>query len=352
MCHEPDIRMWVSRIRSPEKKMRHHLPRASTRSSVRPVMGLSSFTRASGASVVSNLVTILPASALFNARAARKMLSPSGIAACLRRSPRQGRQIPPHVEPKRRRLETCIKQEARERMLGYRNTIHAADEHRRAAAALRIVRALNISGEEIRKRAGNLRTRRFIFRQQHLEVWIAPAKIGGQGPVNQYNACSGSPSEYRTLLRRCRPAQQRTIRVRGIGRGEHHHLMLLLYGRAQRTQQIDSRRKRKLCRTEVGREVAAPNAPALLKSLQHVIDRAEAAGQIFSVCGFAKHYAISCEQLLRHRMTPHGLRGCRGALLSKRRGIQAPSSLRARRSRSTAAEAFLIVNTPRLLRAS
>src|SRR5436305_15350257 len=83
MCQLPLIRMWVTRIRSPEKYMRIHLPSASTSSIVRPATDESWSTRASCGSCVSNFVTTCPASARFNVRAARKIVSPSGIRVAL-----------------------------------------------------------------------------------------------------------------------------------------------------------------------------------------------------------------------------------------------------------------------------
>src|SRR5205823_4186040 len=56
----------------------HHFPRDSTRSTTRPTIGVSSFTRAIFAKAVSNPTTRRPASAFSSARAARKIVSPSG----------------------------------------------------------------------------------------------------------------------------------------------------------------------------------------------------------------------------------------------------------------------------------
>ena len=90
-CHDPLISMCVTRIRSPEKNTRHHFPRDSTFSTTRPFSGVSSFTRAIGARLVSNPTTCRPTSAFPNARAARYIVSPSGMA-CYLPFPRQTRQ--------------------------------------------------------------------------------------------------------------------------------------------------------------------------------------------------------------------------------------------------------------------
>ena len=77
-CHDPLIRMCVRSTSSPENVISRCLPTDSQRSIVRPVIGESSCTRASGASAVSNPVTTSPASARWRAAAARKIVSPSG----------------------------------------------------------------------------------------------------------------------------------------------------------------------------------------------------------------------------------------------------------------------------------
>src|ERR1039458_4086377 len=74
MCQLPLISMWGSRIRSPEKCMSSHLPRASTKPTVRP--GSSGPKEVTGA----------PPSARARVRAVRKIVSPSGISGGLRLS--------------------------------------------------------------------------------------------------------------------------------------------------------------------------------------------------------------------------------------------------------------------------
>src|SRR5450755_2581542 len=83
MCQLPLISMCESRIRSPEKYISNHLPRASTFSTVRPTTPSSTSTRERRGRTVSNDVTVCPASARFSVRAARKIVSPSGMSRAL-----------------------------------------------------------------------------------------------------------------------------------------------------------------------------------------------------------------------------------------------------------------------------
>jgi len=74
------MRMCVRRTRSPENQISRCLPRASTRSIVRPRSGAVSSTRVRWEKTESKRVTVRPASAWLSVRAARKMVSPSGIS--------------------------------------------------------------------------------------------------------------------------------------------------------------------------------------------------------------------------------------------------------------------------------
>ena len=79
MCQLPFMRMWVRSTRPPEKRISRCLPTAATLSTVRPVSGVSSWTRVSAGNTDSNRTTGLPASARCSVRAARKIVSPSGM---------------------------------------------------------------------------------------------------------------------------------------------------------------------------------------------------------------------------------------------------------------------------------
>src|SRR5690348_14468437 len=153
MCQEPLMRMCVARIRSPEKNMRHHLPRDSTRSTVRPTIGVSSLTRASGASAVSKPVTIFPPNAFCSVRAARKMLSPSGITAGIlsfRAVARQSRQTATHSETERRGMESRIQEKACQRVLRDGDAVDGRDEQTAPLVSGFAALALHVGDEELR----------------------------------------------------------------------------------------------------------------------------------------------------------------------------------------------------------
>src|SRR5688500_1418539 len=78
-CQLPCIRMWDRRKRSPVNSISRCFPRAAAPTTVRPETGGRRSTTASCARSVSNAVTSRPASARCRVRAARKMVSPSGI---------------------------------------------------------------------------------------------------------------------------------------------------------------------------------------------------------------------------------------------------------------------------------
>src|ERR1700755_529465 len=79
MCQLQLLRMCVRKLSSPLKFINMCLPRACTDSIVRPAIGWSSSIRFSFGDIDSNRVTTLPPRALLRARAARKIVSPSGI---------------------------------------------------------------------------------------------------------------------------------------------------------------------------------------------------------------------------------------------------------------------------------
>src|SRR5438067_1126806 len=134
--------------------MRHHLPRDSTRSTVRPVRGASSLTRAIGASAVSKLTTGRPARALLRARAARKIVSPSGIGAHLASVARQGREQAADVEAHRAGNEARIEERPGKNAFGYRDPINGGDEHTRAAGRILVAITANTVDEELGETAG------------------------------------------------------------------------------------------------------------------------------------------------------------------------------------------------------
>src|SRR5437762_1831797 len=131
MCQLPLISMWVSRIRSPEKRITSHLPADSTPSTVRPATGVSSFTRASFTSTVSKRVTSRPPMARCSVRAARQTVSPSGtlflVGLGLRFHLHHWRHAT-HLEPDSGRDEARVFEESRQEMLARGQAIDLADQ--------------------------------------------------------------------------------------------------------------------------------------------------------------------------------------------------------------------------------
>src|SRR6185437_200755 len=112
--------------------MRIHLPAASTLSTTRPAMGESSSMRASCGSCVSNFVTTCPCSARLSVRAARKMVSPSGIAGLvlfgLRFFSHRGRSHAAHLVACRRGDEAALFEERTQRLTGSRLIVDCGDQ--------------------------------------------------------------------------------------------------------------------------------------------------------------------------------------------------------------------------------
>src|SRR6185436_11058139 len=83
MCQVPFMRICVRSTSPPENRTRRCLPAEWIRSIVRPAIGASSLTRFRAGKTDSNEVTGFPASARCSVRAARKIVSPSGIVVVL-----------------------------------------------------------------------------------------------------------------------------------------------------------------------------------------------------------------------------------------------------------------------------
>src|SRR5882724_5199548 len=131
MCQLPLISMWVSRIRSPEKRMTIHLPADSTPSTARPATGVSSFTRASFTSTVSKRVTTRPPMARCSVRAARQIVSPSGTLLLVGLRVRfhlHHRRHAAHLESDRGCDEARVLQKSRQEMLARGQPIDLADQ--------------------------------------------------------------------------------------------------------------------------------------------------------------------------------------------------------------------------------
>ena len=139
------------------------------------------------------------------------------------------------------------------------------------------------------------------------------------------------------------PAQDRAIGVGRIGGGQLHKLRLLLRRRgAQLAQQIDGGGQRELRCAEAGDKIAAANAAALFESLEHVVDGAETAGDIFRGDRFAQQHAVAVEQLQGEGVAGFGCAGSQGIGLRRiPRGAQRqqrPAALRGGRRGAAGAE--------------
>ena len=123
--------------------------------------------------------------------------------------------------------------------------------------------------------------------------------------------------------------QDRPVRIGGISGGEDDHFGVLGH-LLERPQQVERGWQRELRRANATREVATANTTGVLESFQHVIDRAETAGDAFGSGDFARQHAVASQELLRARRS--GLRRrCHclpedgpAALGSRRRHAPAP----------------------------
>jgi hypothetical protein len=107
-----------------------------------------------------------------------------------------------------------------------------------------------------------------------------------------------------------RSGQGSAVGIGGIGRGEENELGFF-GGRigAQLAQQIDGGRQRELGCAQAGDEVAAADAAAFFKGLEHAIDGAESAGDVFRGNVFAEENAVAVEKLEGEGVGGFGLGG-------------------------------------------
>src|SRR5271157_1183731 len=197
MCQLPLISMWVSRMRSPEKCMRSHLPRDSTDSTVRPASGVSKSMRASLGSTVSKRVTVCPHNARVRVRAVRKMVSPSGIGWLLDMA---------HLETKRGRDEAGLFEEAGEEMVAGRGFVDFADEQAGAAG----LAADGDFGQGFGELAGEAGALGLVLRQQDADGRIAAAQEGGELSVDEDDATAGGARHAVVLAG---PGQQAAVGI-------------------------------------------------------------------------------------------------------------------------------------------
>src|SRR4051794_24906279 len=159
--------MWVRRTRPPLNRISTCLPAAATRSTVRPVIGASSWTRVSAGSTDSKRTTTPPPSARSSVRAVRKIASPSGTSA-----------DPAHLEAHRRRVEAGLDQERRKRMARRILAVDVADQQ---AAAPLLPRD---AGERAGERAAGGGSRGLVLGQVGGELTSAARQVGGEHPVD------------------------------------------------------------------------------------------------------------------------------------------------------------------------
>src|SRR5215831_9535052 len=175
MCQLPLISMWVSRMRSPEKRMTIHLPSAVTLSMVRPASGVSSSTRARFIRTVSKRVTTRPPMARCRVRAARQMLSPSGTLFAVLGivfGHLDYRCDAAHLKSHSGRNESGLFEELRQKMRAGGDALNLADQET-GPASLPADRDL---GQLLREFARDLRALRFVLRQKNADRGIAAAK--------------------------------------------------------------------------------------------------------------------------------------------------------------------------------
>src|SRR5882724_2616426 len=192
MCQLPLISMWVSRIKSPEKRMTIHLPADSTPSTVRPATGVSSFTRASFTSTVSQRVTTRPPIARCSVRAARQIVSPSGTLFLVGLGVRfhfHYRRHTTHLEPHRRRDKAGVFEESRQEMLARGKPIDLADQQP-GPSTLPAHRDLC---EFARDFARYLRPLGFVLRQRDADRRIATPQKCREPPVHQHHTRAARP---------------------------------------------------------------------------------------------------------------------------------------------------------------
>src|SRR5688500_16171657 len=252
------------------------LPAARTRSMVRPAIVSWSSTLASGASAVSNLVTFSPASASCSVRAARKMVSPSGI---------------------------CGSQLIAE---GARSETGLGKERGDCAPRRRLV--IDLGGEDGAPRAtrykrcqspGDLASghasRRLILRKKDGELLLAASHVADQPPIHENHARPDAATEC--SARAFGPFDDRAVWIRGIGRGEHDRLGIVGV-LTERSQAVQRPGTCELRGAEGGDEIATPDFSTLFHRLEDRVDGTETATDPLGAGRLTGDDAIAIEELL------------------------------------------------------
>ena len=193
------------------------------------------------------------------------------------------------VHAERTGMEAGVHEETRHGMRGNRLAVDGGDEHALVAAAAHPL--LSARAEKMRKACGSLGALRLLSGKEDEDVGIVAAQPCDELAVAQNDFGVGGAGEnarrrFRVFVgdRQVGPAQDGAVGVGGIGCSELHELRFLGGGLgAQLAQQIDGGRESELRGAEAGDKIAAADAAAFFESLEHVVDGAESAGNVF--CG-------------------------------------------------------------------
>ena len=202
-CHDPFMRMCVRRIRSPLNLISRCLPADSHFSMMRPTIGVSTLTRSRCAYAVSNRVTAWPASTRCSDRAARNIVSPSGIVLQLPSSPCSfsGRRGTRSCSPIAVEVKPASSRKWLEGSLDRRLAVDLFDQ----PSAPAFGRALRDRHQLARHRAADARALGLIIRHADDQLPIAAADPRGGAAVDDDDPRAGGPS-----LRRARSAPPRS----------------------------------------------------------------------------------------------------------------------------------------------
>ncbi len=202
------------------------------------------------------------------------------------------------MHPQRAGMEAGIHQEARHRMSRDRLAVDSGDQQSLVAVCSHCLLAAGT--EEVGQPRGHLRALWLFGGKKDQQVGIAATEPRDQLPIAQDHlridrtvedarcglpprrrrpACGGPGCRILFGHGQIGPEQHRPVWIGRIGRGQLHKLRLLGVGSgAQLAQQVHGGRQRKLRGAQSGHKVAAADAPTFFQRLEHVVDRAEAAG--------------------------------------------------------------------------
>ena len=136
-------------------------------------------------------------------------------------------------------------------------------------------------------------------------------------------ACdAGSPAAGRL-----RPGQRGSVRLCGIGRGEHERIRLLALLGAELTEPLDRAAERELGSAETLDEVAAPREPERLERLQLAVDGAVPADDPLAADAVAGDDPLPLEEQLGQSTSIRDLSGARRRTWLEETGCRATSGL-------------------------